>query len=161
MRRLGALCLAFALAACAADEPLDAPRITARLADAEARQLVVFIEEIPRDGAVQEVILRGPGGQALAGTPSGDLVGDRSSGWRPAVGVGATGGSSSGIDPFFSLDWTIFGLGPKRRPARPASFTVALPEGLPYPARIEGWWIEVRYLDPRGVPRRLTIPAPG
>src|SRR3546814_7631916 len=77
----------------------------------------------------------------------------------PGVGIGASGGSSSGINPFISLGYVFGGDSEVRRSKRmTASIPLSDPEA--YAEGYRDWRIELRYLDPLGDPQQISVPAP-
>ena len=132
--------------------PQGGPRLIAGL-NADGAAVEVFVEDLPPGAVIREVWLAGPDGERLSGVILGETQGPKAPGGaRPAVGVAARGGSSSGIDPSVSLSW-----GPERRgPAaywRSSHWLVPVPPAQRPSLAVGGWRAELHYLDADGIGR--------
>src|SRR3546814_17782462 len=77
----------------------------------------------------------------------------------PGVGIGARGGSSSGINPFISLGYVFGGDSEVRRSQRMTA-SIPLDDPAAYAQGYRDWRIELRYRDPLGEPQQISVPAP-
>ncbi|WP_299397676.1 hypothetical protein [Pelagibius sp.] len=155
---LKTVCVLAILGACAS--PVEPPLMRAS-ASAEAETLKLRVDDIPPGRQILALVLVDPqGGETPARdrevvtrqTGSGGAAG-------PGIGVGATGGSSSGIRPYISLGYLFRGSREERRSQYlTAEIPVAEPER--YRSGYRDWRIEVRYRDPEGRDGLLTLAAP-
>ena len=157
--RAAALLLAIGLlAACSGPAAPPPMHISARPAEAG---LVVSVENIPVGREILAVALVGPGGAETLAREREMITreegGDSFSG--PGVSVGASGGSSSGVNPFISLGYLFRGKQPQRRSRRLVA-TIPLEDPAAYAAGYREQQVEVRYRDELGEVRLARIPAP-
>lgn len=148
------------LAACETTTSAPEPRARASLSAADPGLIEVRIGE--DDGLVRQVWLRGPAGESASGlrVPNGRRPQESGAGrGRPSFSLGATGGSSSGVRPYFGVGLPIFTRGdPPRRGE--ALYLIPIPTAFATPRAADGWVVEVRYRDAARRARSLTIPAP-
>jgi len=159
--------LAFVLlvGACAEDRPERAAVLgaTARFADRGRTAIEVVVFDIPPGTRIEEVALEGPRGERLATSDFRSLSRESGAGLvvRPGIGIGVTGGSSSGVNPSLSLGSQVTGdPGDPGRRSREVSALLVLPDPEGYREAAGGWRLTVRYLDVVGATRQLAIPAP-
>lgn len=139
--------------------PEGVMQVSARLAAPPAEAVMVEIGKLPPGRRIEEVALLDPsGGRHIA--PSLTKVrgteGGLSSG--PFVGVGVSGGSSSGISPSISLGWNVTGTDPERATQR-IEATVPIPDPADYRADSTHWRVEVIFTELDGERRTLMFPA--
>lgn len=168
--RLAGLLLALALAApllgaCADDrpEPPKVLQVAARLPGPAHEAIEVVVYDIPPGTQVEQVWLVGPNGERLSGAAVASSRSESGPGLvtGPSIGVGVTGGSSSGINPSVGIGWGVFGGGPSRQ-SRQVTYLIALPPDLDYEDHPRAWRIEVHYRDVTGTEqvRRIAGPYP-
>lgn len=157
LRAFACLVLFAVLGACA--DPPREPRAYANRSPGDPNLIEVRIGE--NESLVQEVWLRGPAGEAASGlrVPNDQSATGSDPIGRPAVSLGATGGSSSGVKPYVGLGLPLFGSAPAARRGE-ALFLIPVPASFTRPRADSGWLIEVRYRDARHRTRSLDIPAP-
>ena len=161
-RFTGFLILVLTLAACSGDgpPPQGGPRVLAGLGP-DGTAVVALVEALPPGAAIREVWLSGPSGDRLSGVPleerrRGDGGGDGLA--LPGIGVGATGGSSSGVRPSFSLHWGPVKRGPSGH-WRDSRWLIPVPASV-RPGLFEtGWRVELHYLDSDGIARVMRRPV--
>lgn len=146
------------LAGCAGDEP---PRPMHIAAEVEGRAVQVEVTEIPPGREITGLVLVDAAGRETPAREREISTREVSSGGNvgPGVGIGASGGSSSGIDPFISLGYIFGGDSEVRRSQR---MTASIPLGDPaaYAETYRDWRVELRYRDQLGELRRASVPAP-
>lgn len=146
------------LTACAGDEGPRQMHIATRLED---QAIKVEVSEIPTGREITGLVLiDGAGGE----TPARDrelITREESSGGNvgPGVGVGATGGSSSGVRPFISLGYLFSGDREVRR-SRRMTAEIPLADPAAYAAGWRDWQVALRYRDPLGETQQVSVPAP-
>ena len=157
------LVLLLILAGCAAPAPERPQVLRARAAftGPEAEVVEVLVYEIPPGTVIQQVVLAGPDGQVLAAPALSRATSESGPGVisGPSIGVGVSGGSSSGVNPSLSLGWFLFGGGPGFKSDQIAA-RIALPDPAAYRETARAWRVEVRHLDVTGEARVLTLLAP-
>lgn len=164
----GALAGLFALAwiaACSSagsgPPPQGGPRLLAGL-NADGAAVELLVEDLPPGAAIREVWLDGPQDARLSGLLLGETLGPEAPGGsaRPAVGIGATGGSSSGIDPSVSLSWGPTAPGSLGH-WRDSHWLIPVPAALRPSLPGGGWRVELHYLDADGIARVMRRPVRG
>jgi hypothetical protein len=146
------------LTACAA-EPAPRPmHVSARTA---ADSLALTVDHIPPGREITEIALLDPAGGETPARERELITREEASGGNagPGIGVGATGGSSSGINPYISLGYLFRGSDDVRRSQRLIA-RIPLPDPAAYAADYRDWRIVVRYRDQLGERREVSIPAP-
>lgn len=164
MRALLVILLLLPLAAGCAREPrppVGPPRVTAAPVDDGAAVQVRVVGLMP-GARVAGIRLVAPDGTAL--TPAERRESRTHAGGGGAassVGVGATGGSASGINPFVTLSLDFLGGdgGPERR-TRQIVARIPLPDPAAYRDTAADWRLEVDLVDVAGAKRTRTLPAP-
>lgn len=147
------------LAACAADE---GPRPMHIATQVEDQAVKVEVEEIPPGREITALVLIDAAGRE---TPARDreLI-TREEGYGgnagPGVGVGASGGSSSGVRPFISLGYIFGGGSGEVRRSRRMTAEIPLADPAAYAAGWGDWRVELRYRDELGELQRVSVPAP-
>lgn len=146
--------------ACAAPEDRQ-PRpmhIAAQVAD---QKLTVTVDNIPAGREITDLLLIDPAGGTTQARERELSTRETGSGGNagPGVAVGASGGSSSGINPFISLGYIFRGSDSVRR-SRRLTGAIPLPDPAAYAAGYRDWRIEVRFRDQLGTPQSVQIPAP-
>lgn len=154
-----AVLAAVLLSACAGSS--DPPRPMHVSARAGAAVLDLAVENIPPGREITGLVLVDPAGGE---TPARDrelITREEGSGGNagPGVSVGASGGSSSGINPFISLGYLFRGDGTTRR-SRRLTARIPLVDPAAYAEGYRDWRIEVRYRDQLGESQQVSIPAP-
>lgn len=163
--RLCCLALLLVLAACAGSrsmEPIQIHPVLENPGTPEA-SLAVLVEHLRPGMQVEDIRLAGPEGERVSAAPDTyhTVRGQRGVSQRPTVGIGASGGSSDGINPSLSLSWPLFGWSWAREEqssVRSAGARIPLPEG--YRDDPEGWRIEVDITDVAGATSTRSTPAP-
>ncbi len=161
---LAAIAAAGLLAACAAEPPRRPPpagimAVSARLAAPPAQAVEVEVGNIPPGRRVERVVLIDAEGTRH---PAPTLVtlrtseGGLTSG--PRVGIGVSGGSSSGINPSISLGWNVTGDQTARSGQR-IEARIPIPDPAAYRATAPRWRVEVGFTELDGEPRTLTFPV--
>jgi hypothetical protein len=139
--------------------PEGVMQVSARLAAPPAEAVVVEIGKLPPGRRIEAVALLDPTGSRHV-APSLTVVrgteGGLSSG--PFVGVGVSGGSSSGISPSISLGWNVTGGDPERATQR-IEAAVPIPDPAAYRADSAHWRVEVIFTELDGERRTLVFPA--
>jgi hypothetical protein len=139
--------------------PEGVMQVSARLAPPPAEAVVVKIGNLPPGRRIEEVALLDPnGGRHLA--PSLTTVRGTEGGLNsgPFVGVGVSGGSSSGINPSISLGWNVTGGDPERETLR-IEATVPIPDPAAYRTDSAHWRVQVVFTELDGERRTLMFPA--
>ncbi len=156
---IGVLLLAAGLAACSGGG--EAPRPMHVSAQTAGEILELRVDHIPPGREIIDLVLLDPGGGETLARDRQIITreegGDSFSG--PAVSVGASGGSSSGVNPFVSLGYLFRGKEPQRRSRRLVA-TLPIPDPAAYAAGYRDWRVELRYRDELGEVQRVQIPAP-
>lgn len=152
------------LAACGSSDP-ETPivlRAEARLPGPDRDLIEVLVTEIPPGTVIDAVILYGPNGEQLSGAEVSRRTLESGPGLvsRPTIGVGVTGGSSSGINPSIGLGWGVTGGGGPSRRTQQISYVILLPPDVNYLDQPQAWRIELQYRDVTGAPRQLLLPGP-
>ncbi|MGF1630532.1 MAG: hypothetical protein ACFCUT_13750 [Kiloniellaceae bacterium] len=151
--------LAVLLAGCAGSS--DAPRpmhIAARVA---GETLLLEVSEIPPGREITAAVLVDAGGGETPARERELITREEGSGGNagPGVGVGASGGSSSGIRPHISLGYLFRGDDSVRRSQRMTA-EIPLTDPAAYAAGHRDWRIVLRYRDQLGEPQQVSVPAP-
>lgn len=141
--------------------PPGPPRVTAALVDGGTAVQVQVLGLMP-GARVAAIRLVASDGSALTPAERRESR-TQAGGGGPAssVGVGATGGSASGINPFLTLSLDFLGGdgGPERRTRRIVA-RIPLPDPAAYREAAEDWRVEVDLVDVAGAQRTRTLPAP-
>lgn len=160
VRRLGAGLLVTALlAACAGSETAPRPmHIDARVA---GPVLEVEVSEIPPGREITTLALIDPQGRETPARSRELVTREEGGGGNagPGVGVGASGGSSSGVRPYISLGYLFSGDGEVRRSQRMTA-EIPLPDAAAYAAGWRDWRVALRYRDQLGESQEVSVPAP-
>lgn len=161
-----------ALGGCAAGPPPPA-RPPAGLMAAHAlpdapdgREVTVTLEDVPPGRRVEAVWLIDPHGTRYPATALETLEGER--GRRPAgagrsglgIGVGVSGGSSTGVHPSLNLSFGVQGAGVARASRRVLAH-VPIPDPAAYVREAGRWRIEVVVRELTGERRTLRFPTGG
>lgn len=157
-RPLAGLVLGALLAGCAGD---DAPRPMHIAARVEDQAVQVEVSEIPPAREVIALVLVDAAGGETPAREREMITREEGSGGNvgPGVGIGASGGSSSGVRPFISLGYLFGGGGEVRRSQRMTA-TIPLADPAAYAAGYRDWRVELRYRDQLGEPQQVSVPAP-
>lgn len=161
LAQIAATCL---LAACAGPAPKRPPpagimTVAARLAAPPVQAVEIEVANIPPGRRIERIALIDPEGGRH---PAPELVtvrtteGGVTSG--PSLGVGVSGGSSSGINPSLSLGWNITGAQAERSDTR-IEAEVPIPDPAAYLTEAPRWRIEIGFTEIEGETRTLTFPA--
>lgn len=146
------------LASCAGDDGPRPMHLATRLEDQSVK---VEVSEIPTGREITGLVLIDDAGRETPARERELITREESSGGNagPGIGVGATGGSSSGVNPFISLGYIFSGDGEVRRSRR---MTAAIPLADPeaYAAGWRDWRVELRYRDQLGEAQQVSVPAP-
>lgn len=122
----------------------------------------VVVYDIPSGTVLDRVWLKGPEGERVSGSPVGRSISETGPGVTKGlgIGIGVTGGSSSGVNPSIGIGYGVSGIGGPSRQSRQVTYVIPLPPDLGYVEDPRGWRIDVHYLDVTGAPQVRTIPAP-
>lgn len=161
------LLAATALTACAG-EKVERPKTllaSASLPGPAHKVVEVVVYDIPSGTVLDRVWLKGPDGERIQGAPVGRSTSETGPGVTQGlgIGIGVSGGSSSGINPSVGIGYGVSGIGgPSRqsRQSRQVTYIIPLPPDLTYVEDPRGWRIDVHYLDVTGAPQVRTIAAP-
>ncbi len=137
--------------------PAGVMKVTARPAAAAAVQ--VLIADVPPGRRIERVALidaQGMRHPADSLVPVSVTEGGARAG--PSIGIGVTGGSSSGINPSLSLGWNVLGGGAERQ-SRRIEARVPLADPAAYRAAPGSWRVEIVFTEIDGARRTLTFPA--
>lgn len=153
-----ALVLAALLAGCAGD---DAPRPMHISGRVEAGTVNVEVADIPPGRDITALVLVDPAGHETPARDREVITREESSGGNagPGVGIGASGGSSSGIRPFISLGYLFSGDSEVRRSQR-LTASIPLDDPAAYAQGYRDWRVKLRYRDQLGEPQQISVPAP-
>ena len=151
------LCLL--LAACASDDTAQRPMHVAARADGDILRLSV--EYIPAGREIVALALVDQRGRETLARDRELVTRETGSGGNsgPGIGIGATGGSSSGVQPYFSLGYLFSSSSTTERSQRMTA-EIPLAEPAAYAEGYRDWHIEVRYRDQLGELQQVAIPAP-
>jgi len=146
------------LSACAGD---DGPRPMHLDTRVEDRTVKIEVTEIPTGREITGLALIDGAGRETPARERELITREESSGGNagPGIGVGATGGSSSGVNPFISLGYIFSGDGEVRR-SRRMTAEIPLADPAAYAAGWRDWRVELRYRDELGEAQRVSVPAP-
>ncbi|GAB4226399.1 MAG: hypothetical protein Tsb0032_32740 [Kiloniellaceae bacterium] len=155
-----AFSLAVLLGACAGQDDAR-PRPMHISAVAEGEKLRVTVDNIPPGREITELLLIDPAGSATLSREREIVTRETGSGGNagPGVSVGASGGSSSGINPYISLGYLFRGSERVER-SRRLTGEIPIPKPAAYAAGYRDWRIELRYRDQLGEPQSVQVPAP-
>ena len=146
-------------AACSSET--DQPRPMHIAAQVVDDTVTLAVSEIPPSRQITALVLVDATGNETPARERELITREEGSGGNagPGVGVGASGGSSSGIRPYISLGYLFRGDDSTRRSQH---LTAAIPLNDPaaYAAGYRDWRIVVRYRDQLGEPQQVAIPAP-
>ncbi len=133
--------------------------VSARAAVPPSDAVQVVIAEVPPGRRIERIALIDPHGARYPADAPVPVTGiEGGGGVRPRVGIGVTGGSSSGINPSVSLGWNVFG-GEAERTSRRVEARVPLPDPADYRNSAAAWRIEVVVIEVDGARRTLNFPA--
>lgn len=154
----GALLPGILLAGCAGEPEPRPMHIDSRVDDAT---LQVSVEDIPPGREITGLVLVDPAGRETPAREREIINREVGSGGNagPGVGIGATGGSSSGVRPFISLGYLFRGDDTVRR-SRRMTAEIPLPDPETYAAGYRDWRVVLRYRDRLGEPQQVSVPAP-
>lgn len=157
-----AILVSLALAACAGrpDQP-PVPRVSAESVD-YGEAVEVRISDLTPSTRVGEIRLLAPDGRAFAAESRRTLRGVAGTSARPSVGVGATGGSQSGVNPGISLSLPLLNWSWARADERRIRAVVArIPVPADYRTGEGAWHVEVELIDAVGqeTTRRTRAPS--
>jgi hypothetical protein len=158
--RLGAcLLVPTLLAACAGSD--SAPRPMHIDAHVEGPVLEVEVSEIPPGREITTLALIDPQGRETPARSRELVTREEGGGGNagPGVGVGASGGSSSGVRPYISLGYLFSGDDEVRRSQRMTA-EIPLPDAAAYAAGWRDWRVALRYRDQLGTSQEVSVPAP-
>ena len=157
-RGIAAFAAVLALTACAGD---DAPRPMHVAARVDGDSVLLDVSEIPPGREIAALVLVDPGGGETPARERELITREEGSGGNagPGVGVGASGGSSSGIRPYISLGYLFRGDDAVRRSQR-LTAEIPLRDPAAYAAGYRDWRIVVRYRDQLGTLQSVQVPAP-
>lgn len=155
---LRAVCLLTIVSACATAAEPPLMRASAK---AEAGKLQVRVDDIPTGREILALVLIDPRDGETPARNRQIVTREQGSGGAsgPGIGVGATGGSSSGVKPFISLGY-IFSSRRDERRSRYLTAEIPLADPDAYQADFRASRIEVRYRDVEGGDGLLTLAAP-
>ena len=153
-----ALCAAVLLAACAGDAPPRPMHVAARVVDGEIR---LDVSDIPPGREIIALALVDPRGAEIPARDREVITREQAGGGNagPGVGIGASGGSSSGIRPYISLGYLFRADDDVQRSQR-LTGRIPIPDRERYAAGYRDWRVVVRYRDQLGALREAGIPAP-
>lgn len=153
-----ALLATLLLAGCAVDEAPPPMHVGARVEDDSVK---LTVENIPPGREITALVLVDDRGRETAARDREVITRETGSGGNagPGVGIGASGGSSSGVRPFISLGY-LFGGGETTRRSQRMTAEIPLSDPAAYAAGYRDWRIVVRYRDQLGEAREVGIPAP-
>jgi len=159
VRRPTVVLAAFALlAGCASDSAPPPMHLAARVDDDLVK---LTVENIPPGREIVALVLVDARGGETAARERDLITRETGSGGNagPGVGVGASGGSSSGIRPFISFGY-LFGSGETTRRSQYMTAEIPLPDPAAYGEGFRDWRVVVRYRDQLGEAQEVSIPAP-
>ncbi len=155
------LAAALLLSACAGGEapPQAIMSVTARLAPPPAEAVDVTIANVPPGRRIGQLTLIDPeGGRHPAPSLVPVSVAEGGLTTRPLIGIGISGGSSSGIRPSLTLGGNITHTGSDRT-SRRVEARVPIPNPTAYRAAARRWRVEVGFTEIGGKVRHLTFPT--
>jgi len=157
-RRFPAIMAVVVLAGCAGDETPRPMHVAARVAGEVVK---LDVSEIPAGRQITTVALIDPAGVEIPAREREVITREEGSGGNagPGVGIGASGGSSSGIRPHISLGYLFSGDDDVRRSQR-LTADIPLSDPAAYAAGYRDWRVVVRYRDQLGEVQEVRIPAP-
>jgi len=146
------------LTGCASDEAPPPMHVAARV---ENDTVKLTVDNIPPGREIVALVLIDDGGRETAARERERITRESGSGGNagPGVGVGATGGSSSGVRPFISLGY-LFSSGETTRRSQRMTAEIPLVDPEAYRAGFRDWRIVARYRDQLGDAHEVSIPAP-
>lgn len=154
-----ALAAAVLLAGCAGDDAPPPMHVDARV---ESDAVKLTVDNIPPGREITELVLVDSRGRETAARERELITRESGSGGNagPGVGVGASGGSSSGVRPFISFGYLFGGGGETTRRSQRMTAEIPLPDPAAYAEAYRDWRVVVRYRDQLGEAREAGIPAP-
>lgn len=158
-RPLAGLLCGLLVAACAGD---DGPRPMHIATTVEGQAVKVEVTDIPAGREITDLVLVDSAGRE---TPARDreLI-TREEGYGgnagPGIGLGASGGSSSGIRPFISLGYIFGGGSQELRRSQHMTAEIPLDDPQRYAAGWRDWRVVLRYRDELGELQQVSVPAP-
>ncbi len=132
--------------------------VTARLSPPPAEAVDVVVANVPPGRRIEQLTLidtQGIRHSAASLVPVSATEGGATT--RPIFGIGASGGSSSGIKPRLTLGWNIARSGPSRT-SRRVEARVPIPAPSAYLATSKRWRVEVSFTEIDGEIRTLGFP---
>jgi hypothetical protein len=155
---IGLLLLGALPAGCAGD---DRPRPMHIAAQVENEAVMVEVTEIPPSREIVNLVLVDAAGRETLAREREISTREEVRGGNvgPGVGIGASGGSSSGINPFISLGY-IFGGDSEVRRSQRMTASIPLADPAAYATSYREWRVELRYRDELGELKRVSVPAP-
>lgn len=156
---LRVLTVALLVAGCASN---DSPPPMHVGAGVESDSVKLTVDNIPPGREITELVLVDDRGRETPARERELITRESGSGGNagPGVGVGATGGSSSGVRPFISLGYIFSGGGETTRRSQRMTAQIPLLDPEAYRAGFPDWRVVVRYRDQLGEVREVGIPAP-
>jgi hypothetical protein len=153
------LLLAGLLTGCAGGA--DAPRPMHVATRVEGETLRLEISDIPPAREITAAVLVDPAGDETPARERELITREEGSGGNagPGLGVGASGGSSSGIRPHISLGYLFRGGETTRRSQRMTA-EIPLTDPAAYAEGYRDWRVVLRYRDQLGEPQQVSVPAP-
>jgi len=145
--------------ACAGErEPPRSMHVSVSLVEQVVR---LAVRDIPPGREITALVLVDGGGGETPARDREILTREQGSGGNagPGVGIGASGGSSSGISPYISLGY-LFRNDETSRRSRSMTAEIPLADPAAYAAGYRDWRIVVRYRDQLGELQSLSVPAP-
>ena len=155
--------LAGFLGACAQavpEAPPEVPRAAAAFTGPAANMVEVVVTHVPPGTEVERIALIGPSGQDIMAREMTLVRVKEGAAVVPGYAVGASGGSSSGVDPYLGLGLSFWVFDDPEAEGDRFTARIPLPDPQAYHAEAERWQVEVRSRDAAGTPQVLTIPAP-
>jgi len=153
-----ALLTAALLSGCAGDDAPPPMHVGARV---DNDTVMLTVDNISPGREITSLVLVDDLGRETAARERDLITRETGSGGNagPGVGVGASGGSSSGIHPYISLGY-LFGSGETTRRSKRMTAEIPLAEPEAYDTGFRDWRVVVRYRDQLGDTHEVGIPAP-
>jgi len=131
----------------------------ASLAAPPATAVDVFLDDIPPGRRITAVVLIDPAGRSHAAEIMTPITRERArgGGLRPTIGIGVTGGTSSGIKPSISLG--LHATGGTVDHSRALRARVPIPDPAAFLRTAARWRIGVDFIDVTGEARHLSFPV--
>ncbi|WP_147274780.1 hypothetical protein [Ferruginivarius sediminum] len=139
-------------------EPPPYPSVRAMRVDYAT--IEVRVSDLTPSTQVGDIRLVAPDGRTFEPESRRTVRGIAATSERPAVGVGATGGSESGVDPSISLSLPLTNWSWFRTEERDIRAVVArIPVPGDYSDADEGWHVQAELIDAAGVGRTRHTPV--